>query len=79
MRVSLGVEGALSENARLIASQILLDAFDDLNMSYPKTTEVGRCELLTIRKGLEKKIAGGPLSHRSACSVAFIDRLCVTF
>ena len=42
------------ENARLIVSQIVLDAFDDLKMSYPETTEARRRELLTIRKGLEK-------------------------
>ncbi len=42
------------ENARLIVSQIVLDAFDDLKMSYPETTEARRRELLTIREGLEK-------------------------
>ncbi len=42
------------DNARLIVSQIVLDAFDDLKMSYPETTEARRDELLTIRKGLEK-------------------------
>jgi PPK2 family polyphosphate:nucleotide phosphotransferase len=42
------------ENARLIVSQIVLDALDDLKMSYPKTSEVRRHELLTIRKELEK-------------------------
>jgi PPK2 family polyphosphate:nucleotide phosphotransferase len=42
------------ENARLIVSQIVLDAFDDLKMSYPETTEARRRELLTIRKGLKK-------------------------
>jgi PPK2 family polyphosphate:nucleotide phosphotransferase len=42
------------ENARLIVSQIVLDALDDLKMSYPKTTPARRRELLTIRKGLEK-------------------------
>jgi PPK2 family polyphosphate:nucleotide phosphotransferase len=41
------------ENARLIVSQIVLDAFNDLKMSYPETTEARRRELLTIRKGLE--------------------------
>jgi hypothetical protein len=42
------------ENARLIVSQIVLDALDILKMSYPKTSEVRRRELLTIRKELEK-------------------------
>jgi polyphosphate kinase 2 (PPK2 family) len=42
------------ENARLIVSQIVLDALDILKMSYPKTSEVRRHELLTIRKELEK-------------------------
>jgi PPK2 family polyphosphate:nucleotide phosphotransferase len=42
------------ENARLIVSQIVLDALDDLKMSHPKTSEVRRHELLTIRKELEK-------------------------
>ena len=42
------------ENARLIVSQIVLDAFDDLKMSYPETTEARRHELLAIRKELEK-------------------------
>jgi len=42
------------ENARLIVSQIILDAMDDLGMSYPETTEERRQELLSIRKQLEK-------------------------
>jgi PPK2 family polyphosphate:nucleotide phosphotransferase len=42
------------ENARLIVSQIVLDALDELKMAYPETTEARRRELLTIRKGLEK-------------------------
>lgn len=42
------------ENARLIVSQIILDMFDDLKMSYPKTTDERRRELLSIRKRLEK-------------------------
>ena len=41
------------ENARLIVSQIVLDALDALKMSYPETTPARRRELLTIRKGLE--------------------------
>jgi len=42
------------ENARLIVSQIFLDTFAELKMSYPKTTAARRKELLTIRKGLAK-------------------------
>ena len=42
------------ENARLIVSQIVLDALDELKMSYPTTTEERRKELLAIRKCLEK-------------------------
>ena len=41
------------QNARLIVSQIVLDTLDDLNMSYPKTSEERRQELLRIRKELE--------------------------
>ena len=40
------------ENARLIVSQIVLDALDDLKMAYPKTTAKRRWELKSIRKGL---------------------------
>jgi len=42
------------ENARLIVSRIVLDALDDLKMSYPKTTPKRRAELLEIRKELTK-------------------------
>ena len=42
------------ENARLIVSQIVLDTFEELKMSYPKTTAARRKELLEIRKGLAK-------------------------
>jgi PPK2 family polyphosphate:nucleotide phosphotransferase len=42
------------ENARLIVSRIVLHTLDELEMSYPKTSEARRHELLTIRKGLEK-------------------------
>jgi hypothetical protein len=34
--------------------EIVLDTFDDLEMSYPETTEARRRELLAIRKELEK-------------------------
>jgi len=40
------------ENARLIVSQIVLDAFHELKMSYPKTTSKRRQELKSIRKQL---------------------------
>jgi PPK2 family polyphosphate:nucleotide phosphotransferase len=40
------------ENARLIVSQIVLDALDDLKMAYPKTTPKRRRELKSIRKRL---------------------------
>jgi PPK2 family polyphosphate:nucleotide phosphotransferase len=42
------------ENARLIVSQIVLDALGGLKMSYPKTTAKRRAELLAIRKALVK-------------------------
>jgi PPK2 family polyphosphate:nucleotide phosphotransferase len=42
------------ENARLIVSRIVLDAFNELKMAYPKTTEKRRHELLSIRKLLAK-------------------------
>jgi polyphosphate kinase 2 (PPK2 family) len=38
------------ENARLIVSQIVLDALNELNMAYPKTTAKRRRELKSIRK-----------------------------
>ena len=38
----------------LIVSQIVLDTFEELKMSYPKTTAARRRELLAIRKGLAK-------------------------
>jgi PPK2 family polyphosphate:nucleotide phosphotransferase len=42
------------ESARLIVSQIILDTFERLNLSYPKTTAERRRELLAIRKRLAK-------------------------
>jgi len=42
------------ENARLIVSQIVLDALKDLKMAYPKTTAKRRRELKSIRKLLSK-------------------------
>jgi PPK2 family polyphosphate:nucleotide phosphotransferase len=40
------------KNARLIVSQIVLDALEELEMTYPKTSEERREELLSIRKRL---------------------------
>jgi len=40
------------ENARLIVSQIVIDALDSLKMAYPKTTTKRRRELKTIRRQL---------------------------
>jgi PPK2 family polyphosphate:nucleotide phosphotransferase len=42
------------ENARLIVSQIVLDALNDLKMAYPKTTTKRREELQSIRRLLAK-------------------------
>jgi PPK2 family polyphosphate:nucleotide phosphotransferase len=42
------------ENARIIVSQIVLDAFDRFHMTYPKTTPERRKELKSIRKVLER-------------------------
>ena len=41
------------ENARLIVSQIVLDTLESLGMSYPKTTDERRHELLSIREQLK--------------------------
>ena len=43
------------ENARLIISQIILDTFEGLKMSYPETSAKRRRELLAIRKRLAKR------------------------
>jgi len=40
------------KNARLIISQVILDAMNGLKMSYPKTTAKRRKELVAIRKQL---------------------------
>jgi hypothetical protein len=40
------------KNARLIVSQIILDAFNSLKMSYPKPTVERIRELKAIRKEL---------------------------
>ena len=42
------------ENARLIVSHILLDTFEGLKMTYPKTSTKRRLELQSIRKQLTK-------------------------
>jgi len=42
------------ENARLIVSQIILDALHELKMAYPKSTAKRRRELESIRKLLTK-------------------------
>ena len=43
------------ENARLIIAKIILDTFQSLNMSYPKTDAKRREELLLIREQLMKE------------------------
>jgi polyphosphate kinase 2 (PPK2 family) len=42
------------ENARLIISEIILDAFRDLQMAYPRSSRKRRQELQLIRKTLGK-------------------------
>jgi PPK2 family polyphosphate:nucleotide phosphotransferase len=42
------------ENARLIVSRVLLDAFESLKMTYPKASAKRRRELLSIRERLEQ-------------------------
>jgi polyphosphate kinase 2 (PPK2 family) len=42
------------ENARLIVSQIVLDALGEIKMAYPKTTAKRRLELRAIKKLLVK-------------------------
>ena len=42
------------ENARLIVSQIVIDALGGLKMAYPKATAKRRLELLAIKKLLAK-------------------------
>ena len=46
------------ENARLIISQIILDTFKSLKMSYPKTDMKRRRELLAIRRRLMQEDPG---------------------
>ena len=41
-----------NENARLIVSKIVIDAFNELKMAYPETTAKRRRELESIRKRL---------------------------
>jgi polyphosphate kinase 2 (PPK2 family) len=40
------------ENARLIISQLVLNALRGMKMAYPKTTDERRAELMEIRKHL---------------------------
>ena len=42
------------ENARLIASRIILDTLEGLEMTYPKTNAERHQELLSIRERLAK-------------------------
>jgi hypothetical protein len=42
------------DNARLIVSEIILETLEGLKMSYPKTSDDRRRELLAIREQLEK-------------------------
>jgi hypothetical protein len=42
------------ENARLIVSRIVLDAFHEMKMAYPRTTAKRAKELKSIRKLLTK-------------------------
>jgi PPK2 family polyphosphate:nucleotide phosphotransferase len=42
------------DNARLIVSQVVMDALDDLRMAYPKSTPKRRRELKSIAKQLTK-------------------------
>jgi hypothetical protein len=42
------------ENVRLMVSRIILDTFDELKMTYPKTSAKRRQELQSIRKRLTK-------------------------
>jgi hypothetical protein len=46
------------KNARLIISEIILDAFKALKMSYPETSSNRELELLTFRKQLEEENQG---------------------
>lgn len=44
------------ENARLIVSRIVLDTFEGLKMTFPKTSPARRQELKSIRKQLAKSV-----------------------
>ena len=41
-------------NARLIVSRIILDAFEEMKLKYPKTTPARLREMESIRKQLAK-------------------------
>jgi hypothetical protein len=45
-------EHGQKRNARLIASRIILDALEGLDLGYPRPTEERRQELLAIRQSL---------------------------
>ena len=47
------------ENARLIVSNIILDTFKSLKMSYPKTDAKRQQDLLSIRQQLMKEKPDG--------------------
>ena len=42
------------DSARLIVSRVILDAFEELKMSYPAVTPARKRELRDLRKTLEK-------------------------
>jgi PPK2 family polyphosphate:nucleotide phosphotransferase len=52
------------ENARLIVSQIVLDTFNSLKMTYPRTSAKRLRELKAIRKLLTKQIHGHSFPQR---------------
>ena len=55
LRVDYVVRADDKERARLIVSQIVLDALSGLTMAYPQTTPKRRRELESIRKLLAKQ------------------------
>jgi hypothetical protein len=57
--------GGDKENARLIVSQIVLDTFDRLEMTYPETSAERRQELQSIRKRLAMEIWIDPFWKRA--------------
>ena len=63
------------ENARLIVSQIVLDALNELKMAYPKTTAKRRRELKSIRKRLLLIRRNGYESVFSCTAVGYVNRM----